>query len=259
MITLLNGEQWQEADILKRMDDDSFYYGHLGQHALSSSSLKKLLQSPKAYKASLRQSDSSQALRDGRLVHLAVLEKHKLQDLVIIEGTKAAKAYKEAVVEYGDHLVYTQSEYDNAYWIAEAVHKNEDCAWLLEDCDYEIHGVAEIEGIAHRAKADVITKSRNTIIDLKTTSGGIEEFKWSAKKYNYALQAALYLHIFGADEFLFMVVDKNTKDIGIFDCSDLFLEQGWSDVLTAIENYKQYFQVPNSEDLVKNYVVRGTL
>jgi hypothetical protein len=44
MITLLNGEEWQEADILKRMDDDSFYYGHLGKHALSSSSLKKLLQ-----------------------------------------------------------------------------------------------------------------------------------------------------------------------------------------------------------------------
>ena len=105
----------------------------------------------------------------------------------------------------------------------------------------------------------MITKSRNTIIDLKTTSGGVEEFKWSAKKYNYALQAALYLYIFGADEFLFMVVDKNTKDIGIFDCSDLFLEQGWNDVETAIANYKQYFQVPNSEDLVKNYVVRGTL
>ena len=259
MITLLNGEQWNEKDILKRMEDDSFYYGHLGQHALSSSSLKKLLQSPKAYKASLRQSDSSQALRDGRLVHLAVLEKHKLQDLVIIEGTKATKAYKEAVVEHGDHLVYTQSEYDNAYWIAEAVHQNEECAWLLDGCDYEVAGVAEVEGLAHRAKADAITKDRSTIIDLKTTSGGIEEFKWSAKKYNYALQAALYLHIFGATEFIFMVIDKNTKDIGIFDCSDVFLEQGWSDVETAIANYKQYFQVPNSEDLVKNYVVRGTL
>ena len=77
MITLLNGEEWQEADILKKMEDDSFYYGHLGKNALSSSSLKKLLQSPKAYQASLRASDNSQALRDGRLVHLAILEKEK--------------------------------------------------------------------------------------------------------------------------------------------------------------------------------------
>jgi len=60
MITLLNGEEWQEADILKKMEDDSFYYGHLGKNALSSSSLKKLLQSPKAYQASLRGSDNSQ-------------------------------------------------------------------------------------------------------------------------------------------------------------------------------------------------------
>ena len=73
------------------MDDDSFYYGHLGQHALSSSSLKKLLQSPKAYQKSLRFSDTGQALRDGRLIHLNILEPHKINDLIVINGTKAKK------------------------------------------------------------------------------------------------------------------------------------------------------------------------
>ena len=95
MIKLLNGEQWEEADILKRMEDDSFYYGHLGKHALSSSALKKLVDSPKAYYKSLFQDASGQALRDGRLIHLHALEPHRIAELHIVEGTKATKAYKE--------------------------------------------------------------------------------------------------------------------------------------------------------------------
>ena len=259
MITLLNGEEWQEADILKRMEDDSFYYGHLGQHALSSSSLKKLLQSPRAYQSSLRYSESSQALRDGQLVHLSILEKHKLKDLVIIEGTKARKEFKDAVAEHGEHKVFTESEVNNAYWIADAVHSNQEAMFLLSGCDYEVPGVAMIEGIAHRAKADAITKDRSVIIDIKTTSSDISEFKWSAKKFNYALQASLYLKIFGAQEFIFLVVQKDTKDIGIFTCSDEFLSYGAVDVQAGIQIYKDFFLQPNSDELIKNNVIRGVL
>ena len=43
MITLLNGETYNKDEIITLAHDDEFYYGHLGQHALSSSSLKTLL------------------------------------------------------------------------------------------------------------------------------------------------------------------------------------------------------------------------
>ena len=36
-------------------------------------------------------------LGDGRLVHLSVLEPQKVKDLTIVEGSKATKAFKEAV------------------------------------------------------------------------------------------------------------------------------------------------------------------
>jgi hypothetical protein len=147
MITLLNGEEWQEADILKRMEDDSFYYGHLGQHALSSSALKKVLTSPNAYLKSLRVSDTGQALRDGRLIHMSILEKEKLSDLIVIEGTKAKKEFKDAVEEHGEHMVYTESEMQNAYWIADAVLNNNEASFLLEDCDFELPGVSMIDGL----------------------------------------------------------------------------------------------------------------
>ena len=53
-IQLLDGKHYDRAELLKRMDDDSFYYGELNKLALSSSSLKQLLSSPKTYNFSLK-------------------------------------------------------------------------------------------------------------------------------------------------------------------------------------------------------------
>lgn len=262
MITLLNGEEWQEADILKKMEDDSFYYGHLGQHALSSSALKKILEGPKAYLKSIRESESSQALRDGQLIHLSILEPHKLKSLVITQGTKARKEFKDAVAEYGEHKVYTQSEMESAYWIADAVKSNPTSSFLLENCNYEVPNAAMIEDLPFRAKADAITKDGSTIIDIKTTASIGEDgddFYWSARRFKYALQAVLYMEIFGATDFIFLVVDKGTREIGIFDCSDEFLEIGRSHIAKGIENYKKFFLSPDSETLIKNNVIRRTL
>ena len=95
-IKLLNGENWDSKDLLSTMDDDSFYYGYLnGEKALSSSSIKKLIESPKAFNKSLRVPATGQALRDGRLVHLSVLEPHKLDELIIVDCTKEKQVFKE--------------------------------------------------------------------------------------------------------------------------------------------------------------------
>ena len=91
MIKTFDNKEWNYIDIIKRMYDDDFYYGYLGSNALSSSSAKKLLQSPKAYLKSLNVNSNAQPLRDGRLVHLSVLEPHKVKDLTIIDGSKATK------------------------------------------------------------------------------------------------------------------------------------------------------------------------
>jgi hypothetical protein len=259
MITLLNGEEWNEQDILTKMVDDSFYYGHLGQNALSSSALKKLLDGPKAYRTSLRMSEDSQALRDGRLIHLSILEPHRLKDLVVVDGSKRTKAYTESIEEHGAHMVYTQAEVDNAYWIADAVRSNNEASFLLEGLDYEVAGVKMIDDLPFRGKADAISKDRSVIVDLKTTSSSINDFRWSAKNFNYSLQAALYLEIFGATEFYFLVVHKQSKEIGIFDCSEEFINLGRQEINGALWVYKNYFLADNSKELIDNYVIRGIL
>lgn len=257
MIQLLNKELWEEKAILEKMYDDSFYYGHLGKHALSSSAAKKLIESPKAYAKSLRMSSDSQALRDGRLVHLSVLEPHRLNDLTVVEGTKASKAFKGAVEEYGKDMVYTESELNNANWIAKAVKECNEAWHLLDGCSFEKPAIKMLDGLAFRGKADAM--KGKTIIDLKTTSGGLAKFKWSSKNFSYDLQAALYLHLFDADEFIFLVVDKDTKDIGIFECSGRFIQDGLDKVDKAIENYKHFFINTDPMESVRNYVTREML
>ena len=254
MINTFDNKQWNYIDIIKRMYDDDFYYGYLGSNALSSSSAKKLLQSPKAYLKSLNINSNAQPLRDGRLVHLSVLEPHKVKDLTIVDGSKATKAFKQAVLELGSENVYTRSEFNNANAIANSVLKCSEVTKLLQGAEFEVPQASMIEGLPFRGKADVL--NGNVVIDLKTT-GDITKFRWSAKHFSYDLQAALYMKMFDADAFIFVVVDKDTKDIMICDCSDEFIRTGLHKLDMAIEQYKYFFQdeIPNLD----NYVTHETL
>ena len=258
MITLLDNKEWDEDVLREKMLDDSFYYGYLGRTALSSSSLKNLLKSPKSYASSLDKSEESQALRDGKLIHLMALEPHKVADLSIIPSTKASKAYKEAVEERGADLVYTKSEFYNAQRISQALEQNEVVSYMMDGMETEVPEIAMVEGLPFRAKADAISKDRSLIIDLKTTAD-IHKWKSSARHFKYGLQAELYRRIFNATEFIFIVVDKSSMEIGIFHISDQSLQEGWEQIQEGVAIYKKFFIENKDENLLKNYVIRGVL
>lgn len=267
-ITLLNGEEWDRMDLLSKMDSDEFYYGYLGQHALSSSSCKSLLSSPNDYLKSMRRNNDkeTQALRDGRLFHMALLEEDKFSNLKFIQGTKAKKEYREAILDYGYHNVFTESEYDNIMPMVSALKNNSEASFLLSDCDYEVPGVGVIDDLPFRAKADVLSKDGRMIIDLKTTTkmnGTTEEqklrhFRFTAKDFKYNLQASLYTQIFEAN-FMFIVINKSNYDIGVFEAGYEFLGSGDQLLQESISIYKKYFKGGVKEELIKNRVVRGVL
>ena len=85
-------------------------------------------------------------------------------------------------------------------------------------------GITHLGGNWWKGKADVINHGEKLVIDLKTTNS-IDNFRYSAKKYNYDSQAFIYNKIYGY-EMLFLVIDKNTHQIGLFDCSDDFYSRG---------------------------------
>jgi hypothetical protein len=170
MITLLNNETWGREEILTQMYDDNFYYGHLGKHALSSSSLKMILKSPKTYRNVTKYGDpnaDSPALSAGRLAHWMVLEPHKIDELHFVEAsTKNTKIYKEAKEKYGE--VFLNKERKAAERLTDAVLRNEAALELIQGSEFEIPAIEMIEGLPFRGKADII--KGNVIIDYKTSA-----------------------------------------------------------------------------------------
>jgi hypothetical protein len=254
-IKTFDNKIWDKQELIDNMYDDTFYYGYLGKQALSSSSLKMVLSSPKTYKYVTKYGQSeTQPLRDGKLFHTMILEPHKIDELTIVDvATKAGKAYKEAKAEGLE--VYTTNEIKAAERLADAILRNDEAVHYMSKAQFEIPEIAMIDGIPFRAKADILKP--NQIVDLKTTTG-LNEFRYSADKYSYDLQAYLYREMFNVDEFVFVCIDKGSLDIGIFECSDEFYEKGKRKLEQGIANYKYFFGEESDVDL-NQYVLRGIL
>ena len=213
MIQLLDGKTFEEKDILEKMKEDSFYYGYLGKTALSSSSIKLLLVSPKKYKYVTEYgSKTSQGLRDGWLFHTAILEPD----------------------------VFTMKEKEDAERLADAFLRNEYALQMITDCEFEVPAISTISGYPFRAKADVLDSYR--IVDLKTTAD-LKAFPYAARKYGYDVQVYIYSELFNKSykEFKFIAIDKGSLDIGIYDVSEDFYNSGRDKVTKALETFKTFF------------------
>ena len=226
--------------MLKKLENDENYYGDFGKKYLSNSDISTLLTNP----LSLGQpSKPSPAFLVGGYFHTAILEPNKLKKYKVIEAsTRNTKAYKE--MSEGE-LCLLQSEVDKIELMTEKVLANDVCRDLIRgiNIDYEKPGIAELEGEMWKGKADIVNHDEKLIIDLKTTAD-LNKFKYSASKYNYDSQAYIYSKLFGY-EFVFIAIDKNTHQIGIFDCSPQFYERGADKVARAAEQYRLFFK---SED-----------
>ena len=255
-IKLLDGKEWGRVEILERMLNDEFYYGYLGKAALSSSSLKKLLQSPKAYQASLQEEQvETKPLREGKLIHLLLLEPHKEESLHVVEvKTRTAKAYKDAALEYGPENTFTAVEIATAKKVAKAVKDCPEAYDMIYGAATEVPQIGNIMGLPFRCKADILHKGQR-IVDLKTTGNDLSKFKYDAYNFGYDAQAAIYTHLFGLEEFTFLVVSKSTYDIGIFTTGKEFIKSGKEKVARAIDVYREYFQEgkPLSQYIIRDH------
>ena len=99
-ITLLDNKEYRTDALLEKMKDDDFYYGELGELALSSSAIKLLYESPKKYHYVSKYGSESQGMRDGWLLHCLLLESDKFEKQIFVDvQSKNTKAYRQAVAE----------------------------------------------------------------------------------------------------------------------------------------------------------------
>ncbi|NDG52022.1 MAG: hypothetical protein EBY39_03200 [Flavobacteriia bacterium] len=263
-ITLLDGNVYDKDELLAKMENDDYYYGELSKLALSSSALKLLLESPKTYYYVTKygQNETTPALRSGHLFHLAILEPEKYDKIKFVEvQSRNAKAFKEAHAEYGE--VYTAKERDENNRLIDAFFKNPKAIELISNSKREVPAIGNVldTNMPFRGKADVL-KNKGGIVDIKTTQD-VQNFDKSAFKYKYHLQAAIYIDLFSTPEkplthedFTFLCISKNTLDIGVWKCSEAFVEYGRKELRRGVELYKTYIR----EDFdINDYTIQGTL
>ena len=225
-----------KQEVLDKLKIDEHYYGDFGKQYLSNSDISALLNNPLALG---QQSPPSAAFLVGGYFHTAILEPNKLDKYKIVKSsTRNTKAYKEVA---GGELCLLQHEVDSIELMREKIMSNDVCKSLITgNVEYEQPGIIELEGQMWKGKADIVNHDEKLIIDLKTTAD-LQKFRYSASKYNYDSQAYIYKEMFGYD-MLFIVMDKTTHQIGIFDCSDEFYESGRDKVLRATESYELFFK-----------------
>lgn len=238
--------------VLEKLKSDENYYGEFGKQFLSNSDIRTLLTNPLALGV---QSKPSPAFLVGGYFHTAILEPDKLKKYKVIESsTRNTKAYKEMS---GGELCLLQKEVDQIELMTQKILENDVCRGLIKgiDVEYEKPGLAELEGALWKGKADIVNHDEKLIIDLKTTKD-INAFKWSANRFNYDSQAYIYSKLFGY-EFVFIVIDKETHQIAVMDCSPDFYSSGADKVKRAVEAYDLFYKTEGFEP--SQYFINQTL
>ena len=241
--------------ILQKLKNDEDYYGDFGNQFLSNSHISKLLKDPLR---AFEQSKPSPAFLVGGYFHTCILEPDKLEKFTVIpSATRNTKQYKDMS---GGELCLLQHEVDTIELMRKKVMANDICADLIMGTDgklndFEVPMVTELFGNKWKGKADIVNHNEKLVIDLKTTSD-IDKFKWSASKFNYDSQAYIYSKLFGY-EMLFIVIDKITCQIGMFDCSPQFYERGEEKVSKASEAYDLFYKTKDFDP--KQYFISKTL
>lgn len=247
------GFQYSDQD-LELLRDDVNYYGMVGKKYLSNSDIGTLLNDPKRYN---QEQPSTKAMLEGRYFHQIMLEPDKAEDVITIDtSARTTKMYKDFCSENNIEMVLLQKEADEIKRLAYVMKSNMTMFESIyqEGNLYEEPAIENIGGLMWKGKADIVCADK--LIDIKTTSS-IQDFNWSAKKYNYDSQAWIYQQLFGKP-LVFYVIDKTSDQLGIFTPSESFLERGKEKVFQAIEVYLKFYAENATED-VDQYIIHEEL
>jgi len=248
----------KKQQILQKLKNDEDYYGDFGNQFLSNSHVGRLLNDPLNIFKPMK---PSPAFLIGGYFHTCILEPNKLKNYKVVKSSsRNTKAYKDVA---GGELCMLEHEVDMVELMRDKVMDNDICRDLIHgnlnisqrNVEYEVPMITDLFGQTWKGKADIVNHEEKLIIDLKTTAD-ITKFQYSANKYNYDSQAYIYSKLFGY-EFLFIVIDKNTHQIGMFDCSPKFYERGEDKVRRASEAYDLFYKTEEFDP--KQYFISKTL
>lgn len=230
-----------------------------GRDYFSPSQLKKLFVSVSSLTSYLKKRwTTTSSMTLGTLVHCLILEPQEftkryvvLDDREIcneIGGARpsSTKKYKEwlsgfAEENKGKELV-TMKDMD----IANKILKKAKSTGIIQEWFTDGKAEVTVKGVAKGYNEEfdglcIIDYDTDFVsIDLKTTSKPLSKFKYDANELGYDIQASI-TNSLNNKEFIFVVVQTvEPYDIGIYTCSEFFMNRGKDKVNTALYNYKFY-------------------
>ena len=242
------------SDIIEQLRDDANYYGKVGRQFLSNSDIKTLLTNPSMYGVP---TPDTPAFAKGRLFHQLIIEPEKAANVDCVNtASRNSKAYKEACAERGKEFMLLCKELDDIKRLTDTMLSNLDFFDAIRDDAnvYEEPAVGTIMGKEFKGKADILGAER--IIDLKTT-GKIDDFRYSARKYGYDSQCYIYQSLFGKP-LVFFAIDKTTGMMGMYEPSQDFILRGRDKVERAIEVHDKFFG-PDATQSIETFYIKQTL
>lgn len=232
------------SDTEKFHNDDAYYSD---KEYLSNSMLKLMRESPTKFKLYMegkwRYPDAAH-FAVGSAIHALFLEGE--ERIGLWDGTKRGKDYNQFKLECEQkklHLL-NQREYDDIMSMTQKLQSNEAVSEIMGNFKPEVPMARELHGFKMKGKADALVHNwdKSYIVDLKTTAKSLDEFSRAARYMFYDQQAALYTDLFMVDEFYFVVIEKSWPfEIGIFKCSEQFINGGRKKLLESLSTYEHLF------------------
>ena len=239
--------------------------------ALSNSSLSVLKRSPQEFCERFvtgdQKGEETDAMRLGSAVHMLALEPEKFDsEYVVLDGpvnprtqaaygrdTKAFSEWLENAKADESRKIIIRDDFDNSIAIAQAFHGHEIIEGLMSVEEKEFEKTLLLtyqydDGTSEKVKCkpDCIIPAESIIIDLKTSSDPRpEEFQWSALRYGYYRQAAIYLdacEVYYGKEFRFLFGVVNSKaphECGVFELTLADIQRGREEYHELIEEYSR--------------------
>jgi exodeoxyribonuclease VIII len=171
----------------------------------------------KAYKSNLKKaaierdnrSETTDAMEFGSLIHTMLLEPLETNKRFLVAKadlrTTAGKEAKAKAISEGLTLIKPEL-FEVAISICASF--NTSFCLMLAGGDAEMSFFKEIDGVEYKCRPDYI--NHGIIYDVKTCEDASPKgFLSSCYKYGYHLQAYMYMMLTGADDFVFLCVEKD--------------------------------------------------
>lgn len=241
-----------KAHWMENVSDDDY---HSSKDYISSTGVRHLLRSPKYFHAVAMEKieiEETEAMRFGKIAHLAILEPSKFQEKYMIIPDFGAmqssknRAARDAWIESQKpgSVFCTQIQMDRLQMMIESLLSHPVATQLIKDGVAEASGYFKDQetGLLCRIRPDYLKHDLSVMIDFKTTrDASFKAFQREIWNYRYDVQLAFYrmgveaIHGRLPETSCFIAIEKEPPfDIAVYAVDDFLLEKGMLDVKKAL-------------------------